>query len=107
MWSYIPATVTSRLSPARSRSPGGMATRPGRADGPRGGPVSPAAHPRQWMVTASLEGRRSPSMGRVVGLFVGTMPGDPMTSVAEVTGVAGKGLDGDRYAEGRGTFSST
>ena len=46
-------------------------------------------------------------MGRVVGLFVGTVPGDPMTSVAEVTAVAGKGLDGDRYAEGRGTFSST
>src|SRR5207249_9883389 len=69
--------------------------------------IRPPPPPRQSTGSTSLQGRQSPSMGRVVGLFVGTMPGDPMTSVAEVTAVAGKGLDGDRYAEGRGTFSST
>ena len=37
---------------------------------------------------------------------MGGAPGEPMTAVAEVAALAGKGLEGDRYAEGRGTFSS-
>ena len=37
---------------------------------------------------------------------MGAVPGEPLVAVEEVRAVAGKGLEGDRYAEGRGTFSS-
>jgi hypothetical protein len=42
--------------------------------------------------------------GRVTGLFVATDAGAPMQAVPAVEAIAGTGLEGDRYAAGRGTF---
>jgi len=43
--------------------------------------------------------------GVLAGIYVVDTPGDPMQSVDEIKAVAGRGLEGDRYAEGEGTFS--
>jgi hypothetical protein len=45
--------------------------------------------------------------GRVEAIFVAPQAGAPMRQLAEVRAIAGPGLDGDRYALGRGTFSVT
>ena len=43
--------------------------------------------------------------GTVHSLHVAPAAGAQMTSVEEVRAIAGRGLEGDRYAEGAGTFS--
>jgi DNA-binding transcriptional ArsR family regulator len=43
--------------------------------------------------------------GTVWSLHVATTAGAPMTTVDQVRAVAGRGLEGDRYFEGIGTFS--
>jgi len=44
-------------------------------------------------------------MARVLGIFICADAGSPMTSVNQVEAIKDKGLKGDRYAEGKGTFS--
>jgi MOSC domain-containing protein YiiM len=43
--------------------------------------------------------------GRVVGLFIAEVAGAPMISVPEVRAVPDRGLEGDRYFFGQGSFS--
>jgi MOSC domain-containing protein YiiM len=45
--------------------------------------------------------------GTVVSLFVGTAPGESLSAVQEARAVPGKGLEGDRYFLGQGTFSTS
>jgi hypothetical protein len=47
------------------------------------------------------------SAGVVAGLLVAPDPEAPLTRVESVDAVAGRGLEGDRYGAGRGTFSTT
>ena len=42
--------------------------------------------------------------GRVVGVYVGAEAAAPLSSVPEVRAEAGRGLEGDRYWSGHGTF---
>jgi hypothetical protein len=51
-------------------------------------------------------GSRSTS-GSVVGLLVAPEPERPLVRVDSARAVAGRGLEGDRYYDGRGTFSGT
>lgn len=51
-------------------------------------------------------GSRSTS-GSVVGLLVAPDAEQPLVAVDSVRALAGRGLEGDRYFEGRGTFSGT
>lgn len=44
--------------------------------------------------------------GIVTGIFIASAAEAPMTSVAAVRAVPGRGLDGDRYFEAVGTFSN-
>ena len=44
-------------------------------------------------------------IGEVVGLLVAPEAESPLVCVDSVEAVAGRGLEGDRYADGRGTFS--
>lgn len=44
-------------------------------------------------------------MGRVVGLFICPAVGQPMHECSRVQALAGKGLHGDRYASGQGSYS--
>jgi MOSC domain-containing protein YiiM len=44
--------------------------------------------------------------GVVERIYIGAEATEPMTERREVRAIEGKGLDGDRYAEGRGTFSN-
>lgn len=44
-------------------------------------------------------------MGRVLGLFVSPGIGQPMQACAQVRALAGRGLEGDRYATGQGSYS--
>jgi hypothetical protein len=46
------------------------------------------------------------SVGRVVGLLLAPEAEAPLARVEEAVAVAGRGLEGDRYAKGRGTFSA-
>ena len=43
--------------------------------------------------------------GSVAGLLVAPEAEAPLVAVESVVAIAGRGLDGDRYAAGRGTFS--
>lgn len=45
------------------------------------------------------------SVGRVGAIFIAPQAGAPMRQLDEVRAIAGHGLEGDRYAVGRGTFS--
>jgi hypothetical protein len=45
------------------------------------------------------------SDGTVAGILVAPGAEDPMVRVGEAAAVAGRGLEGDRYFDGRGTFS--
>lgn len=45
--------------------------------------------------------------GRVVGIYVAPAEGEPMESRDEVRAIAGKGLEGDRYAVEAGKYSGT
>ena len=47
------------------------------------------------------------SNAHVVEILIAASPQDPMRPVPEVAAVPGQGLVGDRYFEGRGTFSPT
>jgi len=42
--------------------------------------------------------------GEIVSIHIAPAPGVPMQSVPEVHAVPGKGLEGDRYFDGTGTF---
>jgi len=44
--------------------------------------------------------------GTVVSIFIAPSAAEPIQSVGQVRVVAGKGLEGDRYFEGRGTWST-
>ena len=44
-------------------------------------------------------------MSRLSLVLVSTSPSAPMTAVPEVRAVEGRGLEGDRYFHGKGTFS--
>lgn len=41
----------------------------------------------------------------LVGIFIADAAGKPMRRVSEIEAIAGRGLRGDRYAEGRGYYS--
>ena len=43
--------------------------------------------------------------GKVISIYIGSQSEATMVEVASVRAVAGKGLEGDRYANGVGTFS--
>ena len=44
-------------------------------------------------------------MAQVVGIFIATDPATPAASVDRVRAIPGVGLEGDRYANGTGSFS--
>ncbi len=44
--------------------------------------------------------------GSVVALYISPNPGEPMQAMQEVEALAGKGLKGDRYAAGKGSFTA-
>lgn len=48
---------------------------------------------------------QDPRLGRVEAILTATNAESPLGRVAAATAVAGRGLEGDRYYEGRGTFS--
>lgn len=50
---------------------------------------------------------RGSTSGSVVGLLVAPDAESPLVRVDSVRAVAGRGLEGDRYFDGRGTFSGT
>ncbi len=45
------------------------------------------------------------TQGTVVGIFTCPKAGDPMEERSVVNAIAGQGLVGDRYADGRGSFN--
>lgn len=49
----------------------------------------------------------SVAQGFVEGIFLASIGKEPMENVGEAEALAGKGLRGDRYAEGAGTHSSS
>jgi hypothetical protein len=50
---------------------------------------------------------RDRASGSVVGLLVAPRAEKPLVRIDSVRAVAGRGLEGDRYFDGRGTFSGT
>ena len=44
-------------------------------------------------------------MARVVEILIASNPSAPVSAVEQVRAIPGRGLEGDRYAEGKGTFS--
>ena len=58
-------------------------------------------------VESNLEEPKTAGMqsGVVTAIFIGPKARGPMTSVAEVRALAGRGLEGDRYSREAGTFS--
>jgi MOSC domain-containing protein YiiM len=76
-------------------------------DFPQDAPI----HVRAGHVLAALEPPR-PDLrpvpaagGRVEAIFVAPQAGAPMHPLDEAHAIAGRGLEGDRYADGQGTFS--
>jgi MOSC domain-containing protein YiiM len=47
------------------------------------------------------------ALGVVKAIFIAEAGGQPMRAVQSVQAVAGRGLEGDRYFEARGTFSAS
>jgi MOSC domain-containing protein YiiM len=47
-----------------------------------------------------------PRAGVVEQILIGSRAQEPLTAVDESTAIAGRGLEGDRYADGAGTFGS-
>ena len=45
------------------------------------------------------------TMGKVIGLFTSSAPGERMRAHLSVRALAGYGLEGDRYARGQGSYS--
>jgi hypothetical protein len=73
----------------------------------------PSSELRRGWVLAALDPALVPSpggtvvgTGRVTGLFVAPAAEAPMEARERVAAVPGRGLDGDRYAAGAGTFSA-
>ena len=48
-----------------------------------------------------------PSNGSVHSIHIAAVASEPAVAVEEVRAVAGKGLEGDRYFDGKGSWSST
>jgi hypothetical protein len=76
-------------------------------------PADAAAPIKAGYVLATLEPPR-PASGRTLGpggtveaIFIAPEAGGPMHSLDEARAIAGKGLAGDRYSRGTGTFSVT
>ncbi len=46
------------------------------------------------------------TLGTIVQIFVSPAPGEPMQNLQTADAIAGRGLAGDRYANGKGTFST-
>lgn len=78
---------------------------------PLGLPLDAPSRVHAGYVIAALEPPRPQpapapvSRGRVEAIFVAPDAGAPMRRLDEVRAIAGRGLEGDRYAVGRGTFS--
>ncbi|MFL5864930.1 MAG: MOSC domain-containing protein [Solirubrobacteraceae bacterium] len=78
---------------------------------PLGLPQDPRACVQAGYVLAALEPPRADRIpapvarGRVEAIFVAGEAGAPMRHLDEVRAIAGRGLAGDRYAAGRGTFT--
>jgi hypothetical protein len=87
---------------------------PGIAWRPRGGPEGFADVDEGYLVApadvalwAPTEAPAPPRLrGRVEAIALAGAAGAPMTVVGEATVRAGRGLEGDRYFAGRGTFSN-
>jgi hypothetical protein len=83
--------------------------RPGAVTEPRvEGFVVAALDPREPAVP--LPGAATPALagvrGRVRAILIADRAEGPMATLGEARALAGRGLDGDRYAEGAGTFSA-
>jgi len=52
-------------------------------------------------------GEGATAVGAVVGLLVAPAAESPLVRVESVRGIAGRGLEGDRYFDGQGTFGGT
>jgi len=59
---------------------------------------------REPMTKATIGGTSAPS-GTVLGIYTAPAAGAPMVSRERVPVVAGRGLEGDRYFDGRGYYS--
>jgi MOSC domain-containing protein YiiM len=57
------------------------------------------------MAPVGLGAESTTWLGQIVGIYVTPGAGQPMTALDEVRAIAGKGLEGDRYAMGVGKYS--
>jgi MOSC domain-containing protein YiiM len=96
-----------------ARFPGGWAVMFGVPSGPIFDPtgVASAGPPLEVSVLAPLElpplaRHAAPEPGRVLAIGIAAGAEAPMRELEEATALAGRGLEGDRYAAGAGTFSS-
>ncbi len=66
---------------------------------------------RQALILAPFDALKQPAVssdravGEVVGIYVAGVKEGPMQSLAKASAIRGKGLQGDRYAAGAGTFT--
>src|SRR5262245_5523564 len=67
--------------------------------------LNPIAMPMQIARGGSALRSLAVAVGRVVGLFISPGIGERMWACSEVRALAGKGLEGDRYALGVGSYS--
>src|SRR3989304_6054269 len=75
--------------------------------GRRGATDAAGFSPRLRHTAAARKACRMPNNGSVPSIHITAVPGEPTISVAEARAVAGKGLEGDRYFSGSGSWSST
>jgi hypothetical protein len=85
--------------------PGGLAWAPlgGSFEAIEGGYAIAPHHVALWTPNPSADRR---SDGRVEALAIAAAAEAPMTLIDQATAHAGRGLDGDRYVRGEGTFSN-
>ena len=57
------------------------------------------------MATETAPARTAVGVGRVEGIFIAPAAGAPMVALDRASVVAGRGLEGDRYFDGRGYYS--
>jgi len=57
------------------------------------------------MATQAAPVHAAVAVGRVEGIFIASAAGAPMVALERVRVVAGRGLEGDRYFDGRGYYS--
>jgi len=57
------------------------------------------------MATETAPVRTEVAVGRVEGIFIAAVAGAPMVALERARVVAGRGLEGDRYFDGRGYYS--